>query len=384
MAIFLTEMANWLRAAGLTVIEYQGWKTRARGSGGYAAMPLCVMWHQTASGSSWDGQRDADYCAVGDPNSPVSNLYIDRKGQVWVLAAGATNTNGKGNSMRFSRGTVPQDGMNTRAVGVEMGNNGVGEPWPQCQVDAMFLTSNTINARIGNQPTDCAGHWDYAPTRKIDPATAAAVQGPWRPRSVTSSGTWSIDDIRSECVRRASGAGPSPTPPPTPTPEPSPDDWYVWVMQNMQVVRQGDQGFYVLVMQHLMCAVGAMNEANTANYDGVFGSGTAGALNRYKQALGLPADGVCDVQVWTALMDASNGIPSIKRGDSNIYVKRMQHLLSAAGQMNNANLNNFDSVWGNGTDGAKSRFDQTVNLYDPNDTSCGPKSWESLLMGYVW
>lgn len=213
MAIYLTEMANWLRAVGLTVIEYDGWKTRARGSGGYSAYPLCVMWHHTASPASWDGQKDASYCATGDPDAPLANLYIDRSGTVWVLAAGATNTNGKGNAMTFSRGTVPQDGMNTRAVGVEMGNDGVGERWPQCQVDAMFTVSNTVNARLGNQPTDCAGHWDYAPTRKIDPAKASSVEGPWKPASANSSGTWRIADVRNECIARA-GQSPAPQPPP--------------------------------------------------------------------------------------------------------------------------------------------------------------------------
>lgn len=237
MAIFLTWLADELRAAGLTVVEFNGWRTRARGSGGYASNPLCVMWHHTASGASWDGQRDAAYCATGDPSAPLSNLYIQRDGTVWVLAAGATNTNGKGNSMKFSRGTVPQDGMNTRAVGVEMGNNGVGEAWPCAQVDAMFAVSNTVNKRLGNQPTDCAGHWDYAPTRKIDPARASSVQGPWCPGSANSSGTWRIADVRNECVRRA-GASPIP-PTPGPTPPKDDDDMLFdgfWRRENSQAV----------------------------------------------------------------------------------------------------------------------------------------------------
>lgn len=212
-SIFLTWLADELRGAGLAVREYSGWQTRARSSGGYDANPLCVMEHHTASGSSWDGQRDADYIATGADVAPLSNLYIDRTALVWVLAAGATNTNGKGQAMTFSRGTVPADGMNTRAVGIECGNNGVGEPWPQAQIDALIATANAVNRRLGNQPTDVAGHVHYAPGRKIDPATANAVQGPWRPRSCNSSGSWDLDDMRAEHARRAA------TPPPTPTPE---------------------------------------------------------------------------------------------------------------------------------------------------------------------
>lgn len=224
MATFLTWLADELRAAGLTVVEYQGWKTRARSSGGFTGnRPWCVMWHHTASPPSWDGQRDASYIAEGDSVSPIANIYIDRQGTVWVLAAGATNTNGKGQSMRFSRGTVPADQMNTHAVGMEMGNTGVGEAWPVAQTNAAFTASNAINARLGNQPTDVATHNAYAPTRKIDPATANAVQGPWRPRPSTSSGTWHLEDVRAECARRAA-TQPAPVPPQPPITPPVEDD----------------------------------------------------------------------------------------------------------------------------------------------------------------
>lgn len=381
MTIFLTWLADELRAAGLNVKEYAGWQTRARGSGGYSAQPLCVMWHHTASGASWDGQRDADYIAKGDPDAPLANLYIDRTGAVWVLAAGATNTNGKGGPQSFSRGTVPVDGMNTRAVGVEMGNNGVGEAWPECQVNAMFAVANAVNKRLGNQPTDVCTHNVWAPTRKIDPATAAAVQGAWKPRSTNSSGTWSLDDIRAECVARASGTV-APTPPPDPTP-PTTDDWWTPFMASLPIVTPGASGPYVLRMQHLMCAVGAMNEANTANYDGVMGNGTTNALNNWKTAIGGQADSMCDAWTWGALMHTIDGVPTIRCGDTGDDVKRMQHLLAAAGFMNPANVSNYDGNWGSGTDGAKSRFDASVGL-GGSDTSCGPKSWQSLLNGNTW
>ena len=219
---WLTWMADALRAAGLKVIEYDGWQTRARSSGAYAAgKPLCVMWHHTASGASADGIDDVDYIAVGSADAPLSNLYIDRQGYVWVIAAGATNTNGKGKSMEFSRGVVPADSMNTHAVGIECGNNGVGETWPQAQVDALFAASNCINANCGNQPTDVGTHQFYAPDRKIDPATADAVQGPWRPSACTSSGTWSLEAVRAECEARG-GLHIPPVTPPQPAPGPGP------------------------------------------------------------------------------------------------------------------------------------------------------------------
>lgn len=237
MSLYLTDLATWLWDAGLNVVEYEGWQTRARSSGGYQDYPLCVMWHHTASPASWDGQKDADYCAVGADIAPVSNLYIDRSGTVWVLAAGATNTNGSGNSIGFSRGTVPTDCMNTHAVGVEMGNDGVGEPWPREQIDAMFMVSNVVNFYCGNQPDDVSTHWYYAPTRKIDPATAESVQGPWKPNPCTGSGTWDLLDIQDECLARA-GLEPPPITPIAPEGMQSvnyyrddrPDGWQIWVL----------------------------------------------------------------------------------------------------------------------------------------------------------
>lgn len=76
-------------------------------------------------------------------------------------------------------------------------------------------------------------------------------------------------------------------------------------------------------------------------------------------------------------------LPTIKKGDSGPYVERMQHLLAAAGFLNAANTANYDGVWGNGTDGAKAKFDSSVGL-GGSDTSCGPKSWESLMTGRKW
>jgi len=167
------------------------------------------MWHHTASGKSMDGAGDATYCAEGDEDAPLANAYIDRSGTVWCLAAGATNTNGSGYALKFSKGTVPDNSMNSYAFGVELGNDGRGEQWPSAQIDAMFLVSNTVNQKLGNKPDDVCTHQKWAPDRKVDPATASAVQGKWKPGSCTSSGTWNCEDIKAECLSRA-GARPFP------------------------------------------------------------------------------------------------------------------------------------------------------------------------------
>lgn len=210
---YLVELADVARAAGLDVVEQDGWKTRARSSGGYSGnRPWCVMWHHTASSAGSSPESDAAYMSYGADARPIANVMVDRTGVVWVLAAGATNTNGTGNPLTFTRGTVPTDQMNTHAIGVEMQNTGVGEPYAPEMVDAMFRLSLALSSFYGLAPDDVATHASYSVGRKIDPATAAAVRGPWRPASINSSGTWSLDDVRAELRRRAQPSPPEPVP----------------------------------------------------------------------------------------------------------------------------------------------------------------------------
>jgi len=204
-------LADILQAAGCQVGVNSinaGWETRSRSSGGFPSPPLAVFWHHTASKTSVD--NDLTWQCHTCQDKPVGNMLIDRTGMIWPVAAGASNCAGKGGPASFSRGTIPQDTGNTRGFQIEVANNGTGEPWPQVQIDAYFRASNALNAYVGNQPTDVITHNVWAPTRKIDPATASAVQGPWVPRSSTSSGTWNLDDIKAECAARAAKPGPRP------------------------------------------------------------------------------------------------------------------------------------------------------------------------------
>jgi hypothetical protein len=237
---YLTELADVLRAAGLSVIEVEGWQSRARSSGGFDGnRPWCIMWHHTASDTS--AENDVNYICFGSPDSPIANLYLDRDGNVWVCAGGATNTNGKGGPLAMSRGTVPTDSMNTYAIGIEAANNGVGQEWPNYQVDVYLAINNALAYAYGLAITDLSTHEHWSPGRKIDPATAAAVAGPWQPSPINSSGTWNVDDIRADAVRRTIPPDPpDPTPPepePGPEPEPSPppaeeDEMYIAALNN--------------------------------------------------------------------------------------------------------------------------------------------------------
>lgn len=194
---YLTDLADVVRGAGLTVQEEPGWQTRSRSSGGYdSGRPDHVMVHHTASNPGSDGQPDVDYMCYSSENRPVANLYLSRSGKVWVMAAGATNTNGQGADPCH---VVPDDSMNTHAVAVEAANNGTGEPWPAVQQDAYVALVNALCARYGIANGRIHAHFEWAPDRKIDPAGQS--------RYASGSAMWNMTAFRSDV---AAGGGPPP------------------------------------------------------------------------------------------------------------------------------------------------------------------------------
>jgi hypothetical protein len=213
--LYLVGIAGVCRDAGLVVVEHPGWQTRARGSGGYnPGRPDHVMVHHTASGPSSDPAGDVAYIATGSPDAPLANLYLSRTGAVTVIAAGATNTNGSGSDTWG--GGVPDNEMNTHAIGVEAANGGTGEPWPPVQQDAYQALTAALCAGYGIPVDHVRGHVEWAPGRKIDPA------GPSR---WATSGTWNMDLFRSDLVLDV-------PPEPTPIPPPVEEDAVPFIITN--------------------------------------------------------------------------------------------------------------------------------------------------------
>ena len=185
---YLTDLADVCRRTGLPVIEVDGWQQRARGSGGYdAGRPNHVIIHHTASGPSSDGWPDVNYCCFGDDDSPIGNLYLSRDGTVYVMAGGASNTNGSGQD---PCGITPDDSMNSHSIAIEAGNNGTGEPWPDAQQDAYLALVSALLEAYGIPAGQVHSHAEWAPGRKVDPA------GP--SRWAYGSATWDEDAFRGD------------------------------------------------------------------------------------------------------------------------------------------------------------------------------------------
>ena len=187
-----------LRAGGLTVVEFEGWKTRSRSSGGFNAL-AGVVHHHTASKTS--PANDLNYMVYGCPDAPVSNGLLDRTGTFTVIAGGAANHAGKGGP----RGSVPLDSGNSYCFGIEAANNGVGEPWPKAQTDAYLKMTVALAAAYG-LPITAPVQFSHAEwtSRKIDPAGPS----PWP--TINSSQTWDMNAYRASAAELAAGGGPGP------------------------------------------------------------------------------------------------------------------------------------------------------------------------------
>ncbi len=171
-ATYLVEMADILRSVGVQVQELPGWQTTARSSGGYEVLNGISV-HHTAESPLMDGWTSVDYMTNRHIYKPVCNLYLDRKGVWWVAAGGATNTSGKGGPL----GDIPLDQANSRTIGLEIGNNGVGEPYPEVQQESLVKGLAALWGHYGKNwgwglapnPNTIFSHFEWAPGRKIDP-----------------------------------------------------------------------------------------------------------------------------------------------------------------------------------------------------------------------
>lgn len=145
------------RREGLDVPEYPGWRTR----GVELAALLGLVWHHTATPSTWSDQALRDLCAIrGNATTPppLTQFVGERDGQLPVLAAGKCNHNGFGT-------------WGNSALALELANNGVGEPYPDVQIDRALRWSAVTCLFYGWHPdTHMRAHKETDPTRKIDPA----------------------------------------------------------------------------------------------------------------------------------------------------------------------------------------------------------------------
>lgn len=163
MAYSLTWLSEVLRVAGLRVVEQPGWQTRGHGDVGKTQFILC---HHTAAKIGTPTKTTLDLITNGrtDLRGPLSQLFLSKDGTFYVVAAGLGYHAGAGNWQGITTG-------NSSSIGIEADNNGIGEPWPEVQMDAYARGCAAILKHIKAAPIMCVGHKEYAlpKGRKIDP-----------------------------------------------------------------------------------------------------------------------------------------------------------------------------------------------------------------------
>ena len=159
---------------------------------------------------------------------------------------------------------------NTSFIGIEGENAGGLDdfPWPEVQMDAYQRGVAAILKRIGRGAEFCAGHKEYAPTRK-----------PLDPR-------FDMNAFRSSVAAIIRGTAPAPTLIPPAEPPATPG-----APAGRPTLRRGATGDLVKKVQG---KVGV-----TA--DGNFGPKTEAALRAFQRAHGLVPDGIVGPKTWAAL-----------------------------------------------------------------------------------
>lgn len=161
----LLALPDILRSAGLRVGLAQGWEGRGSDGPFRRFTPLGLLWHHTATLASMPTKTLIQFIIDGrqDVPGPLAQLVLERDGAYYVIASGKANHGGIGEWLGLD--------SNYELVGIEAANNGIGEPWPQVQLDAYHVGSAAIMNYLARETRYMAGHKEYAlpPGRKIDP-----------------------------------------------------------------------------------------------------------------------------------------------------------------------------------------------------------------------
>lgn len=159
--MYLNDMANVLRAAGLKVVEVGGWKSHNHGS---MRAVRSIIAHHTA-GAATGNYPSLNVVRNGRPRleGPLAQLGLGRDGTVYVIS----------NGVSWHAGPTINDSVygNYYAIGIEAENTGVGQAWPAVQVDAYARMIAALCRHYKVPVSAVKGHKEicYPAGRKIDP-----------------------------------------------------------------------------------------------------------------------------------------------------------------------------------------------------------------------
>lgn len=174
-----------------------------------------------------------------------------------------------------------------KAGGYRAGAYGsAGNLW--AKVGPSYLGDDVIvwNAQWGSRPR-IGDIWQFTSSDKI-PGYSERVDG---------------NKVLSERFARiVAEDAPEPSPEPTPTPTPQPQGDTCKVTVTLPILKDGDQGFYVKLMQTALIARGY--DCGWMGADGWFGENSKIALYKFRQSIGIvTSDVYCDGETWKKLLE---------------------------------------------------------------------------------
>lgn len=172
-------MVSTLKAAGLKVVEYPGWRTHNRNRVGAWGPVNGILIHHTAGSNS----KNLVFNGRSDLPGPLAHAHLAKDGTVTLTGNGRANHAGKAARNAFdailsessdhpkpsaASGTV--DG-NARLYGIEIENLGNGrDPYPDVQYKAAVRWAGAIAKAHGWSEDSIAGHKETSIEGKIDPS----------------------------------------------------------------------------------------------------------------------------------------------------------------------------------------------------------------------
>jgi hypothetical protein len=161
-----TWLADVLRAAGLTVHEVSGWRTR--GASSFGPVRGITVHHTAGSRTSSDaGEIRVLLNGSSSAPPPIAQLYLSRTGEWHVIAAGLCYHN------KVGWGGPNKGYGNDSLLGIEAQHSGGSEPWTARQYDSYVrgVAALVRHQAEGWSPTVArvAGHREHQPGIKSDP-----------------------------------------------------------------------------------------------------------------------------------------------------------------------------------------------------------------------
>lgn len=168
-------LADELRAAGLTVVEVDGWRNRGRpaSTGHFQPRGLQTTHHTAATSSAANPAAGLQTLITGrsDLPGPLCQTAIDYNGVVYVIAAGRANVNGRKRAVA----NWPETDGNEQ-MGCEVITNGT-QPMPAAQVHAIAVHNKVMLDHFGRDPDGYLyRHEDISLTGKWDIGSRTTAQ----------------------------------------------------------------------------------------------------------------------------------------------------------------------------------------------------------------